>query len=363
MCTRSEGSTAVEFQRIGACTARIVTTNYVRTRSSDGSPPGARRIGGVAGLVNTARTGQAATAQTPQTPKKQRALYRPLTPVGRFIRDRLVARARRRNVQVIGLCRFSYPALGGYKIEHEDPAARAAYLYDPARLNARFRMFETLTLPSLRAQTDPDFTFVIVIGQDFPQRERLQAMVAGMPQVVIQARPPGRHRDVMKEAMNSVRRPGAWCLQFRHDDDDAVNRDFVRKLRRIFAQHYPLFAGSRHVAVDFTRGHNIRLTPEGMMVEPANQLFLGVGFAIGFRPDVSLSVMNFTHHTVWQHMPTITRTDPDMWLRGVNDHNDSGDAIGLSLARPDAKLLARLESGVGISDQAIRDAWSRIEPR
>lgn len=289
-------------------------------------------------------------------------MYRPITPVGRFIRDRILARARPRNTQVIGLCRFSYPALGGYKIEHQDPAARAAYLWDPARLEPRFRLFENVTLPSLRAQTDPDFTFVIVTGTGFPQLDRLRALTADMPQVVIQTHDPARHRTVMQDAINRVRRPGAWSLQFRHDDDDAVNRDFVRKLRAVFAQHYPLFKGSRHVAVDFTRGHNLRATVQGMLTEPANQLFLGVGFAIGFRPDVQLSVMNFTHHEVWQHMPTITRTDPDMWLRGVNDHNDSGDAIGQNVTRPDARTLSRLEQAFGIRDHAISQAWSRPWP-
>ena len=271
----------------------------------------------------------------------------------RAIRNRLKAR----KVQVIGLCRFSYPALGGYKIGHDDPAERARFLYDPQRLDERFRLFEAFTLPSLRAQTDPDFTFVIVIGQDFPQRDRLEALVAGMPQVVIQAHAPGPHRQVMKTAINAVRRPGAWSIQFRHDDDDAVNKHFVAKLRRVFAQHYPLFAGNRHVTIDFTRGFNVMGRPAGMMIEPAQALFLGVGFAIVFRPGVDLTVMNFTHHEVWQHMPTITRHDPDMWLRGVNEHNDSGDVMGLNLKRPDDDMIRRIENAFGVSDSAVRALW------
>ena len=49
-------------------------------------------------------------------------------------------------MQVIGLCRFSYPAIGGFQVEHADPAARSAYLYAPARMEERFRTFSKETI-------------------------------------------------------------------------------------------------------------------------------------------------------------------------------------------------------------------------
>jgi len=275
----------------------------------------------------------------------------------RYIRRRRAAR----RAQVIGLCRFSYPALGGFKTEHDSPADRAAYLYEPARLDARFRLFEAFTLPSLRAQTDRDFTFLIVVGDDFPadRMAQLRALTADVPQVVIQAHPPGRHRSVMAEAIASIREPGRYSIQFRLDDDDAMGVGFVAKCRAMLRQHFPLFEGSRHVAIDFTRGWNARATAQGIMAEPANQLFLGVAFAIVFRPDVALSVMNFTHHEVWQHMPTITRTDPDMWLRGVNDHNDSGDAIGGAVQPLTEDQAARFARAFGITETRVRALCAR----
>ena len=157
-------------------------------------------------------------------------------------------------MQVIGLCRFSYPAIGGFQVEHESPQARAAYLYAPARMEERFRTFETVTLPALRGQTDRDFTFLIVIGDDLPDlwRDRLQALVADMPQAVIQAHAPGPHRSVMQEAINSVRSfDGTPSLQFRMDDDDAVALSYVEKLRE--------------VAVNMNVGHLMLLLQYGNM--------------------------------------------------------------------------------------------------
>ncbi|GAB4275106.1 MAG: glycosyltransferase [Pararhodobacter sp.] len=273
--------------------------------------------------------------------------------------QRIHRRRAARRAQVIGLCRFSYPALGGFKTEHETPEDRARFLYAPERLDERFRLFEALTLPSLRAQTDPDFTFLIVVGTDLPadRMAQLRDLTRDMPAVVIKAYPPGRHRDVMKEAINSVRKPLCYSIQFRLDDDDAVGVTFVAKLRKALRQHFPLFEASRHVAVDFTRGYNLRADARGLHAEPANQLYLGVGFAIVFRPDTRLSVMNFTHHEVWQHMPTITRTDPDMWIRGVNDHNDSGDRIGRNVVLLTPEQEQRFARSFGISAEKARALW------
>ncbi|MFN4101032.1 MAG: glycosyltransferase, partial [Pararhodobacter sp.] len=266
-----------------------------------------------------------------------------------------------RTAQVIGICRFSWPALGGFKTKHDTPEQRAAYLYAPARLDERFRLFEAFTLPSIRAQTDPDFTFLIVIGPDLPadRLAQLQALVADVPQAVIHAQPPGNHRAGMKEAINHHRRRGIWSLQFRHDDDDAINLRFVALLRQTFATHLPLFGDQRHGVIAFSRGWNARPDAQGIQAEPTKHLFPAVGSGMAIRPDVALSGMNFGHHDAWMHMPAIIRTEPDMWLRGINDHNDSGDALGRRLERLDAEGEARFESAFGISAARMRAIYGR----
>ena len=137
-------------------------------------------------------------------------------------------------MQVIGLCRFSYPAIGGFQVDHPTLEERIAYLYSPARMEERFATFETITLPPLRAQTDPDFTFLVVIGDSLPDhyRQRLDALLADVPQAIVAAYPPKRHRKIMQDAINEVRAfDGEHCLQFRMDDDDAVGVRYVERLR------------------------------------------------------------------------------------------------------------------------------------
>ncbi len=260
------------------------------------------------------------------------------------------------NAQVIGLCRFSYPAIGGFKTEHDSPEERARFLYAPERLDERFRLFEMFTLPSIRTQTNDDFTFLIVIGTDFPaeREEQLRALTADIPQIVIQAHPPGRHREVMARAINSVRDKGKYSIQFRLDDDDAMGVGFVHKVRNMLFQHFPLFEGSRHVALAFTRGWNATGTPEGILAEPAKANYPTAALAIVFRPDVDLTVMNFAHHEVWQHMPTITRVDNDMFIRGVNGFNDSGDRIGQEMTLLTREQEDRFQRAFGVNAEWVR---------
>ena len=95
-------------------------------------------------------------------------------------------------MQVLGLCRFSSPALGGFQREHQTRGERQAYLYDTARLIHRFRLFESLCLPSITAQTDRDFTFLILTGDDLPASalDRLHGLVDDYPFIQVLLEPP-----------------------------------------------------------------------------------------------------------------------------------------------------------------------------
>lgn len=229
-------------------------------------------------------------------------------------------------MQVIGLCRFSYPALGGFQIKHESIEDRIKFLYADARLEERFRFFECFTLPSLRGQLDQDFTFLIIIGDSLPDhhRSRLEALVADMPQVVIQSHPPRGHREVMKEAINSVRRfDGEHSLQFRLDDDDAVGIGFVARLREAGGNLIGFAAEHRSVAIDFNTGVIAQPSSAGIAVEEIQRQYWTSALGVMIQPSSKISVMNFGHNNIWKWIPTVTFTGEDMVLRGHNDYNDS----------------------------------------
>lgn len=257
-------------------------------------------------------------------------------------------------MQVIGLCRFSYPGTGGFQITHDSLDERIAFLYAPERLEERFRFFECITLPAIRAQFDPDFTFVIVIGDSLPlvYRQRLEALVADIPQVVIQSHPPARHREVMQRAINSVRHSGAEpCLQFRLDDDDAIAFSYVHRLRAAAANVAGLLRDNQMVAIDFNQGYIARPGPTGIAAKPIQEPYWTAGLAMMIRPDTRLSVMNFGHHAVMKKMPTVTFTGEDIMLRGFNRFNDSRQGekakpVRLTPLDADGELLFQMTYGI-----------------
>ncbi len=229
-------------------------------------------------------------------------------------------------MQAIGLCRFSYPALGGFQVAHETIEERIAYLYDHHRLEERFQLLETVALPCLRAQTDPDFSLIIVVGDQFPKahQERLENLIADLPQALLHREPPRNQREVMKEILNAARLdPTKPCLQFRYDDDDAVSVDFIERLREAAADCAPLLARHKTVAFDWNKGYIAEFGPEGIAATEIFRQFYVASLGMYIRGDCPLTIMNFAHEKIPRFMPAISFSDGPMWVRSHNGYNDS----------------------------------------
>lgn len=229
-------------------------------------------------------------------------------------------------LQVLGLCRFSYPAIGGFQVEHETIEERIAYLYDEARLEERFALFEAVALPSLRAQTDPDFELIIVVGDQLPAHHlaRLERLVADMPQARIHAEPPRPQREVMKEILNAARRDFSQpCLQFRFDDDDAVAVDFVERLRKAAQDCAGLTQQHKSVAFDWNKGFIAEYGPKGISATDVFRPFDVAALGMWVKGDCHLTIMNFAHNKINRFMPSVSFDEPRMFVRGHNASNDS----------------------------------------
>jgi hypothetical protein len=269
-------------------------------------------------------------------------------------------------MQIIGICRFSYPALGGFQVEHATQEERMAYLYAPDRMEDRFRLFESFTLPSLKAQTDPNFTLLVVIGDTLPEpwRTRLYDLLSALPQAIVQPHAPGQHRQVMKEAVNSVRKQtGLPCLQFRMDDDDAVAVDFISKLRAAATGAQGLIEQYRHVGFDFIQGYIAQPGADGLSVRAFTQPLITAALAISVKPNIPNSIMNFSHKKIYRRMPVVSLPGEDMFLRGHSEFNDSRQvravpSMELEPAGPD--LEAHIEQRFGLSLAQIRARFAEV---
>lgn len=263
-------------------------------------------------------------------------------------------------VQMLGLCRFSYVGMRGYQREHADITQRRAFLYDPARLARRWRIFEALALPGWRAQTDPDFTLVVMTGPDLPEPwlSRLRDRVARVPQMRLELVPPmERHLDACRAAIAPHVDPRADAVgHFRHDDDDAVALDYVAAARRDFGHAAGLWRAEGRLSLDHARGLMLRLGDGGADFAPRIAHNMGVALTIFLPPDRAETALHFNHARLPLWMPGVAVTRPLMFIRTIHRDSDSGDpGPGLAWDIAPGDLDRQLVRRFGLTRAAIDD--------
>lgn len=234
---------------------------------------------------------------------------------------------------ILGICRFSFlgscdwaETTGRATPAPDLLARRQALLYAPERLERRFTAFETLCLPSVKAQTDGDFGFVLLTSPELPAlwRARLQDLCADVPQIRIhyaqQRSTVEALRPLLRQAAAQAGRP---VIQFRVDDDDAFSRHHVARIRRnaqrfldlpAFALSWPqgLVYGSYDGApVSFWRAH---------------QPFLGAGVAVRMRMP-GQSIYAYNHFQLPKHFPALTDVSGYGYVQTRWDEGDSVASI------------------------------------
>ena len=267
-------------------------------------------------------------------------------------------------MQVIGLCRFSYPALGGFQREHETIEQRKTFLYDASRLKHRLRLFQAFNLPSILAQTDRGFQYLILVGDDLPAwaRAQLDDLTAAADHIKILPYPPHPHRQIAAQViLDHVDATHAHSVQFRLDDDEAVHRTFVERLKTDATAGVIDYANKPRFALDYARGYAIRPSAEGLQAEELVRNLWTPALAAVFKTSAKNTIMNFGHHKLDQHMPVISDWDMPMFLRSFNDENDSASARELDrfkFASLTAQQQHHFKTDLNVDVDLIRQLWT-----
>ena len=238
------------------------------------------------------------------------------------------------SVDIKGLVRFSYLTRGGFNLSKQGLDAARAVLYDPARLDRRFRFFETWALPSLTNQTDQNFQTGILITDDFPDaaRARLETLVTGIDNVHMVVRPPMEHIQACKAGFEALpeREDVSHVATFRLDDDDAMHRETIARIRDIANRLLALREGDKPMCIAFNRGFYLDVNNEETPVtEVYERAPLGVGMAVVAPKGAHVTVFRRNHRHIAQYYDTYTEVQRPMFLRSVHDDNDSIPTLSL----------------------------------
>ena len=233
--------------------------------------------------------------------------------------------------QVIVVIRFSYVADSGFRISRKGLDGVRATLYDPDRLERRFRLFSALTLPSLLGQTDPDFTLAVLIGDDFPPdfRARLEQLIAPLRDAHVIALPPANNYRSTKNTIEAVRQPWATHVtSVRLDDDDALGRGVIASLKHLAPRVQALGPDDAPAVICFNNGLFLELSDQGnRLFGVIEKLPLGIGMGmiapVGARPTI-FSTDHRRVHTRWN---CYTEALTPQFIRTVHRDNDSGALV------------------------------------
>lgn len=250
---------------------------------------------------------------------------------------------------VVGMCRFSFLGRSDWAAYRQrgelTPAqvdAIAADLYAEPRMQARFRSFETLCLPSILAQKDPRFLFLVISSPRMPAqwRARLQALCDPHDNIRLLWSDSPTLGEALAEPLSELHDLSDGSLwQFRLDDDDAVDVHFMTRLRRNIAR----MKGLRDCAISTARGVSVALYDD----QPKTYLEYNIAFhSAGLTTRLSQpgrSIFGFGHFGMRNRMSHFVDHD-DVGALMLKWPSDSR-ALDLDNLTPDYQRLTARRFG------------------
>lgn len=231
--------------------------------------------------------------------------------------------------RIVGLLRFSVLTPTYFSERFDSLDKIAAHIFSDDRMALRFRLFETLCLPSLVRQSDPDFTCVILTATSLPppHMERLRELVA--PHAHLRLMPVGteNHYQLIRQGYDAVDVGDATHrILFRLDDDDAVDLGYVARLRRLAEGFLTMNDPARPTAIAFNQGIYVRRRPEGEdndVFDARERAPLSTGTALVAPVGYPRNPYRYNHRAIAQHYNTYSDISVPGFIRTIHRDNKS----------------------------------------
>ena len=224
----------------------------------------------------------------------------------------------------------------------QHPALSEAWLQD------RFGLFEQYCLPSVTAQTEPGFTWLVYFDTETPPQWRPQIESYG--QICQQFQPV--FVDGMAAFLGDVQARIAastapYLITSRLDNDDCVSSDFIA---RVQAQ----FAPTDFLALDFIDGYMLEIAPVLRLGRTVN----------AYNPFVSLIERNreplsvwHKDHAQWKREPRLRRIRGQrIWLTVIHRENKTNEFRGFGQVQVD-EVSSRFTLGA-----KAQQIWAQLVP-
>ncbi len=261
--------------------------------------------------------------------------------------------------QVVGVVRFSVLTEDYYAETHGSVEAIGAHLFSAERMALRFKLFETLCLPSLVAQSDQDFKVVVLTSTLLPAdaRARLDALVAPHGNISVFAAAPARHYQICKQAYASAHKDGySHRLSFRLDDDDALACDFVARLKLLAG---PLLSlqPEQPTMIAFNHGFYVEVSGQGnnLVLDTVERAPLSVGLTLLHPVGYGRNPYRYNHRAIGQHYTLYSDISAPGFIRTIHSDNKSSPAkLGITGKMKPEDIERQIVERFGFSLQTLR---------
>jgi hypothetical protein len=194
---------------------------------------------------------------------------------------------------------------------------------DEAWLAERIELFERYCLPSFKAQTNKDFTWLLFADQDSPDwfRQRLETCVAGLAEVVYVD---GFFTGETAAAAVHERARRSSVITTRVDNDDAIADDFIAVVQS-------QFRGQQLQLINLVNG--AQYSRRHVYLRPyTRNPFISLVEQVGH--DLPRTVFVRRHFELDTVAPVANiRTSHPMWLQVVHGDNVLTELVGLRTRR------------------------------
>ncbi|MEO0654202.1 MAG: glycosyltransferase [Pseudomonadota bacterium] len=228
-------------------------------------------------------------------------------------------------MSVFGYIRFSYFGRSDARLARQtaDDETRFRALYADRRMEERFYFFENLTLPSLRAQTDPDFRVLVLASNVMPDRykTRLATAIADIPQVDVLYSDAAHVTDAINPAMGDMTAGiKENTVHFRLDDDDAICSDMVARLRARAPHAQP------DELITYPNGFYLTHWDGAPHLVRKFEPYIAIGFAFVNRPGQIRNPYQCKHGSHYRLVPTSMDPRPYAYIHCAHPSSDTRDA-------------------------------------
>lgn len=264
-------------------------------------------------------------------------------------------------LKIVGLLRFSVLTPTYYSERFDTLDKIAAHIFSPDRMALRFKLFESLCLPSLTRQTDMGFDCVILTADSMPAPflDRLQGLIDPHPNLHLRPVGTGTHYRLLKEGYNSVPTGDATHRAlFRLDDDDCVDLDFIGRTRMLAQGLLALQGADTPFIMAHNRGFYIRFQDDGEneIFDACERAPLSAGTTLVAPVGHPANPYRFNHRALAQHYNTFSDISVPAFLRTIHGDNKSNPTqMGITHKMRPRLIDKQIKQHFGLEPQMLRD--------